>query len=72
MDNYLKVMRSQPEKHLKYQPTNIEKYTKGTSYNDFFKDTRTVYAVNANLRNVGEAVRVLSLFVLSKVKKQKR
>jgi uncharacterized protein with HEPN domain len=38
----------------------IEKYTKGMSYDDFFKDTRTVDAVDANLRNVGEAVRVLS------------
>jgi uncharacterized protein with HEPN domain len=38
----------------------IEKYTKGMSYDDFSKDTRTVDAVDANLRNVGEAVRVLS------------
>ena len=34
----------------------IEKYTKGMSYDDFSKDTRTVDAVDANLRNVGEAV----------------
>ena len=38
----------------------IEKYTKGMSYDDFSKDTRTLDAVDANLRNIGEAVRVLS------------
>jgi uncharacterized protein with HEPN domain len=38
----------------------IEKYTKGMSYDDFSKESRTVDAVDANLRNVGEAVRVLS------------
>ena len=38
----------------------IEKYTKGRSHDDFSNDTRTVDAVDANLRNVGEAVRVLS------------
>jgi len=38
----------------------IETYTKGMTYDDFAKDTRTIDAVDANIRNVGEAVRVLS------------
>lgn len=38
----------------------IEKYIKGMSYEDFGQETRTIDAVDANLRNVGEAVRVLS------------
>lgn len=38
----------------------IEKYTKGMSYDDFARDIRTIDAVDANLRNIGEAVRVLS------------
>lgn len=38
----------------------IETYTNGMSYDDFVKDARTMDAVDANLRNVGEAVRVLS------------
>ena len=38
----------------------IEEYTKDMTYQDFAKDRRTIDAVDANLRNVGEAVRVLS------------
>jgi uncharacterized protein with HEPN domain len=38
----------------------IEDYTKDMTYADFVKDRRTVDAVDANIRNVGEAVRVLS------------
>jgi uncharacterized protein with HEPN domain len=38
----------------------IETYTKGMTYEEFAKDQKTMDAVNVNLRNVGEAVRVLS------------
>ena len=38
----------------------IEDYTKGMTYTDFSKDRRTIDAVDANIRNNGEAVRVLS------------
>ena len=38
----------------------IEAYTQGMSYDDFVKDSRTIDAVDANERNIGEAVRVLS------------
>ena len=38
----------------------IEDYTKGMTYVDFSKDRRTIDAVDANIRNIGEAVRVLS------------
>lgn len=38
----------------------IDTYTKGMSYDDFAKDSRTVDAVDVNERNIGEAVRVLA------------
>lgn len=38
----------------------IETYTKGMPYDDFAKDARTIDAVDANVRNIGEAVRVLA------------
>jgi len=38
----------------------IEDYTKRMTYADFAKDRRTIDAVDANIRNIGEAVRVLS------------
>ena len=37
-----------------------EMYTKGMTYEDFVKDMKTMDAVDANIRKVGEAVRVLS------------
>ena len=38
----------------------IEAYTSGMTYDDFVKDARTIDAVDANIRNIGEAVRVLT------------
>ncbi len=38
----------------------IQNYTKGIAYDDFVKDARTIDAVDANIRNKGEAVRVLA------------
>jgi uncharacterized protein with HEPN domain len=38
----------------------IETYTNGMSYPDFAKDSRTIDAVDANERNIGEAVRALA------------
>lgn len=38
----------------------IENYTKGMSYDGFVKDNRTIDAADANIRNIGEAVRVLA------------
>jgi uncharacterized protein with HEPN domain len=38
----------------------IEDYTKSMTYSDFAKDRLTIDAVDANIRNIGEAVRVLS------------
>jgi len=35
----------------------IEKYTKGLSFDDFVKDTKTIDAVVRNLSIIGEAVR---------------
>jgi uncharacterized protein with HEPN domain len=37
-----------------------DEYTQDMSYEDFAKDSRTVDAVNSNIRNIGEAVRVLA------------
>ena len=44
----------------------IEIYTKGMSYDDFAKDNRTIDAVDANIRNIGEAVRVLTKHRIAK------
>lgn len=38
----------------------VEDYTKGMSYEVFEKDSRTVDAVDSNIRKIGEAVRVLA------------
>jgi len=38
----------------------IETYTKGVNYEAFVKDTKTIDAVDTNIRKIGEAVRVLS------------
>jgi uncharacterized protein with HEPN domain len=38
----------------------IESYTTGTAYDTFAEDRRTIDAVDVNIRNIGEAVRVLS------------
>jgi uncharacterized protein with HEPN domain len=38
----------------------VDEYTRGMSYDDFARDSRTVDAVNSNIRNIGEAVRVLA------------
>ncbi|MFB3888963.1 MAG: DUF86 domain-containing protein [Candidatus Bathyarchaeia archaeon] len=38
----------------------IETYTRNMTYDDFVKDAKTIDAVDANIRKVGEAVRVLS------------
>ena len=38
----------------------IDEYIKGMSYRDFAKDSRTIDAVDANERKIGEAVRVLA------------
>jgi len=38
----------------------IDTYVKGMSYDDFAKDNRTIDAVDANERKIGEAVRVLT------------
>jgi uncharacterized protein with HEPN domain len=40
--------------------TKIETYTKGLSREKFVKDPLKIDAVDANLRNIGEAVRVLA------------
>jgi uncharacterized protein with HEPN domain len=37
----------------------VEEYTKNMSYEAFVKDSRTVDAVDSNIRKIGEAVRVL-------------
>jgi uncharacterized protein with HEPN domain len=38
----------------------VAEYTKDMSYDVFAKDSRTVDAVDSNIRNIGEAVRVLA------------
>ena len=38
----------------------VDEYTQDMSYESFAKDSRTVDAVNSNIRNIGEAVRVLA------------
>ena len=38
----------------------IESYTTGTAYDTFAEDRRTIDAVDVNIRNIGEAIRVLS------------
>jgi uncharacterized protein with HEPN domain len=38
----------------------IEDYTKGTTLDQFIHDRKTIDAVDTNLRNIGEAVNVLS------------
>lgn len=40
--------------------TRIEKYTKELTREAFLKDRLSIDAVDANLRNIGEAMRVLS------------
>lgn len=41
-------------------------YSKGMSYDDFAKDSRTIDAVDANERNIGEAVSVLAKHRITK------
>jgi uncharacterized protein with HEPN domain len=38
----------------------VDAYTKGLSYEAFIRDSRTVDAVDSNIRKIGEAVRVLA------------
>ena len=38
----------------------IEEYTKGMTLEQFIHDRKTIDAVDANLRNIGEAMNVLS------------
>jgi uncharacterized protein with HEPN domain len=38
----------------------IEEYTRGMTLEQFINDRKTIDAVDANLRNIGEAVNVLS------------
>ncbi len=38
----------------------IEEYTKGITLDQFIHDRKTIDAVDANLRNIGEAMNVLS------------
>ncbi|MFB3888834.1 MAG: DUF86 domain-containing protein [Candidatus Bathyarchaeia archaeon] len=38
----------------------IREYTQGMSYTDFVKNRQVIDAVDANVRNIGEAVRVLA------------
>jgi uncharacterized protein with HEPN domain len=38
----------------------IESITKGLTYDTFIKDVRNIYAVDDLIRNIGEAVRVLT------------
>jgi uncharacterized protein with HEPN domain len=38
----------------------IESITKGLTYETFMKDVRNIYSVDALIRNIGEAVRVLT------------
>jgi hypothetical protein len=38
----------------------IKEYTQGMTYEDFLKNRQTIDAVDTNVRNIGEAVRVLS------------
>ena len=38
----------------------IEEYTKGMTLDQFIHDRKTIDAVNTNLRNIGEAMNVLS------------
>jgi hypothetical protein len=38
----------------------IQDYTKDMSYEEFAKDSKTIDAVDSNIRKIGEAVRVLA------------
>jgi uncharacterized protein with HEPN domain len=52
-----------PKLYLQYIIAFIGKvqgYTDGMSFEEFSKDNRTIDAVDANIRKIGEAVRVLS------------